>query len=386
MNKSDKSILEKIGKGYSLPVLSPIATRVRELASSDDSSVNDLADLIEKDPSLAVRVLRLANSAFYGNTGKITTIGHAVMKIGFARIRSIALAISLKDTFPMGKIGPMDYESFWRSSMYRAIIAKGLARSSGKCNPDEAFVAGLTLEIGLLIIFDLFIKNKVNSMPELYHLDRLLDWERQQFGVDHREIGRQALRYWNFPEVIIQCQEISNDKRHENIPPLALLCDSARRFSYLISERAAGWHTIFTEVETVYGIKSDILTSLLVSAFREVQEISECLQVKMSREKDLIELLEKAKYTLDKMTVAVSKWVFYVFDGRELNGSESIGQYSLSERLQTIASEIKKPLDIIRAFIESLASTTSPNSGEWRHVNAVREEVKKVELAVMLLK
>src|SRR5208337_2113605 len=141
MNQNNKSILEKIREGYGLPVLSPIAIRLRELASSENSSVNDLADLIAKDPSLTVRMLRLANSAFYGNTGQITTIDCAVMKIGFMRLRTMALAIALRDTFPMGKVGPMDYEEFWKSSMYRAIIAKNLARKSGKCNPDEAFVA-----------------------------------------------------------------------------------------------------------------------------------------------------------------------------------------------------------------------------------------------------
>ena len=386
VNHTNKTILEKIREGYGLPVLSPIAIRLRELASSENSSVNDLADLIAKDPSLTVRMLRLANSAFYGNTGQITTIDCAVMKIGFMRLRTMALAIALRDTFPMGKVGPMDYEEFWKSSMYRAIIAKNLARKSGKCNPDEAFVVGLTLEIGQLILFDLFIKNKLGSMPGHYSFEKHLEWERQQFGVDHREIGQQALRYWNFPKIMLECQEVLTEKRHANVTPLALLCDMARRFSYLVSDKKAGWHLIFTEVEMLYGIKSPILTSLLASAFHDVQEISESLHVKISREEDLIELLGKAKYTLEKISLTISKWILFAFDGQGEAGSDPMVQYSLTERLQEVTFEIARPLAIIREFIDNLVPVVSPNTKEWKYVIAVSQEVKKVELAALLLK
>jgi len=194
MKQKNNTVLKKIKEGYGLPLFSPVAIRLIELASSETSSVDDLADLMEKDPSLAVRTLGLANAAFFRNAEPITTIKNAAMKIGFNQIRIMALTISLRNTFPMGKAGPMDYEEFWRASLYRAIIAKGLARALGNCNTEEAFVAGLTLEIGLLIVFDLFIKGKNDYMPEPYPLETLLLWEKEQFGVDHREIGELALR------------------------------------------------------------------------------------------------------------------------------------------------------------------------------------------------
>ncbi len=200
MDQKNNSVLQKIKEGYGLPVLSPIALRLIELASSETSSFDDLADLMEKDPSLTVRAFSLANSVLFRNAEQITTIRNAAMRIGFNQIRIMALAASLRDTFPMRKVGPMNYEEFWRASLYRAIIAKGLARRSGNCSPEEAFVAGLTLEIGLLIMFDLFIKGKINHMPEPYPIENLLAWEKEQFGVDHREIGELALRYWKFPE------------------------------------------------------------------------------------------------------------------------------------------------------------------------------------------
>lgn len=379
--------MDKIGEGYGLPVLSPIAMRLRELASSETASIDDLSSLIVKDPSLATRLLRLANTAFFGKAGQITTIEHAVMRVGFMRIRNMALSISLRDTFPMGKVGAMDYEEFWRSSLYRAMIARSLAKTTKTCNPEEAFVAGLTLEIGSLIFFDLFIKGKRDSMPGHYPFEALLEWEQEHFGVNHRDIGHQALKYWHFPEIILECQEAClHEKRQDRVPPLALLCDAARRFSYLISEKGAGWHVMFTEIETLYGIKSRVLTQLLVSVFNEVQEISESMKVGMSRERDLIELLEKADFTLQKLTLTMAKWIFFVFDGKGRDGSEPMARYSLSERLQMVAFEIKKPLEIIREFIDNLVPSISPDSREWSYVKAITEEVRKVELAVLLLK
>ncbi len=390
MTPKDNMILQKIREGYCLPMLSPVAVRLIELASSETSSLDDLADLIAKDPSFAVRVLGLANSAFFRNSEQINTIENAIMKIGFSRLRMMAFAISLRDTFPMGKVGPMDYEQFWKTSLYRAIIAKGLAKSFRNCNPEEAFVAGLTLEIGVLIIFDMFIKNKSNYMPAPYPLKTLLMWEKAQFGVDHRDIGEQALRHWKFPEKILACQKIHLlEKPQADIDELALLCDTARRFSYLVSEKEAGWHVIFTEIDSIYGIKSSVLTPLLARAFDEVEEISRYLKVEISRERDLIQLLEKAKYTLRKLTETMAKWTHFVLDGQSSGGAKSTSPmvgYSLTEKLQIVAVEIKKPLTIIRAFIDNLVPTVSHDSNEWNYVQACSEEVKKVELAVLLLK
>lgn len=388
-DQKNNTVLQKIKGGYVLPLFSPVAVRLIELASSETASVDDLADLIGKDPSLAVRTLRLANAALFGHAEPITTIKNAAMEIGFNQIRIMALTISLRDTFPMGKVGPMDYEEFWRASLYRAIIAKGLARTSGNCNPEGAFVAGLTLEIGLLILFDLFVKGKIDYMPEPYPLSPLLIWEKKHFGVDHREIGELALRYWMFPENILECQKIHlNEEQQADLTPLALLCDTARRFSYLISEKEASWHVMFTETETTYGIKSSVLTPLLVSAFEEVQEISRSFKVEINRELEIRLLLEKAGYTLQKLTSTMAEWTRFASDGQGPEGSKSNSQarrYSMAEKLLTVAVEIKKPLSVIREFIDNLIPVVSPDSREWHYVQAFSEEVKKAELAVLLL-
>ena len=104
MNRQNNTILQKIKEGYGLPLLSLVALRLIELAASETASVDDLAELMEKDPSLAARTLGLANAVLFRNAEPVTTIRNAVMKIGFNQIRILALSISFRDTFPMGKV------------------------------------------------------------------------------------------------------------------------------------------------------------------------------------------------------------------------------------------------------------------------------------------
>ena len=131
-------LLKQIESGYSLPSVSPVAVQLVEVALDDSSSAENLTALIETDPSLAVRVLKLANSTFFQTRQHTTSLKQAIVKLGYQRLRIMALSLSLRDTFPMGKIGALDYEQFWHTTLYRALIAKSLAAHVRNCYPEEA--------------------------------------------------------------------------------------------------------------------------------------------------------------------------------------------------------------------------------------------------------
>ncbi|MBA4417363.1 MAG: hypothetical protein C0392_05580, partial [Syntrophus sp. (in: bacteria)] len=295
------NLLERLESGYALPSLSVIAIRLVELASDENCSVNDLESLIEKDPSLAVRLLKLANSAFFKASLPAATLRQAIMRIGFRQLRIMALSLSLRDTFPMGRIGPINYEKFWQTSLYRALLAKTLAQHLKTCNPEEAFVAGLTLGIGFLIFFDLFLKDRgTDARPELDTLEKLLDWERVSFGIDHRQIGEVALRYWKFPEKIVHCQR-SHLKEGEP-QPLSQICESARVLSNVLSHRSSDFHTLFDETKGSFGLDENTIYDIILRTFDDVQDIAESLRLDIDKEKDLIALMEKANRALSRIS------------------------------------------------------------------------------------
>ena len=375
-------ILEQVESGQGLPVLSPVAIKLVELASDDTSSAQDLVDVIEKDPPLVSRLLRLANSSFYHASIPISTPTQAVIRIGFDRLRVMALSLSLRDTFPMGKIGPLDYEKFWRTSLYRAFISKSLASVTDCANPEEAFVAGLLMEIGLLLFFDLFIKGKEEEITlDLTSLQDLLERERALFGVDHRQIGKAALTSWKFPATIIACQELPlPDPLPTGIVSLPQVCHFAATLVQQCFSQPSGFPLLFQQAKQELGLRQDIVNEMLLLAFQEVEETATQFNLESQQGRDLILLLEKANRTLSDISERISAGTF----SPTVHHFPSLSTIPAHDRaiqftLQAIAHEIRNPLTAVGGFARKLAGTLDPASEEGRYVHLILSEAERLE-------
>jgi len=386
MNISE--LLKHIESGYTLPSLSPVALKLIELASDEKSSVDDLVKLIEKDPPLALRLLKLANSAFFSSLQASATLRQAVIKIGFQRLRIMALSISLRDTFPMGKIGPLDYEKFWRTSLYRAIIAKSIAEHLKKVNPEEAFISALLMEIGLLIFFDIFIKGKdedIGLEPE--PLEPLLAWERDKYGLDHRQVGAVALKHWNFPENIIACQKLypKSAIMEEGLPIIVKLCQLAGTLSQILFHGAGEFHNIYVDADRYLGINQEIINDILVKTFEQVEEIGKNLSVEFNKEKDLLMIMEKANEALSRLSDRLSKEKDSGHPGH-LPSFDSLHKENEGEivthTLQAVAHEIRNPLMAVGGFARKLSASLDPSSDSGKYVRIILEEAMRLENAL----
>jgi two-component system, cell cycle response regulator len=379
-----KTILERLTSGYSLPPLSVVATKLIELASNDKTSINDLTDLIEKDPSLTTRLLSLANTAFFRTSTPVTSIEQAILKIGFNRLRIMALSLSLRDTFPMGRRGPIDYEKFWKVSLYKALLSKSLAVQLRNSNPDEAFVAGLIQEVGLLILFDLLVKGKDETVQlELYPLEPLLTFEKERFGIDHRDIGEAALRYWQFPESIIACQHLPGKGDIRKDTPLCLNCDMAGKLSSMIFQKSMELGDLFIDINNEYGLTHEFVSDTMIAIFCEVEEIADSFRVEVNREKDLLEIMEKANRVLASLSEQLSRdphpaSVMPSFQSLNTVKSSDAVQHTL----QSVAHEIRNPLVSVGGFVKKLSTMLDASSQGWEYVQIILEETKKLEQAL----
>jgi HD-like signal output (HDOD) protein len=373
-------LLKRIESGYSLPSLSPVALKLVELASDERCSADDLVRLIEKDPPLVVRLLKLANSAFFGSVHHITRLNQAVIKIGFHRLRIMALSISLRDTFPMGRVGPLDYEKFWRTSLYRAIIAKHLADYTKNTNPEDAFISGLILEMGLLIFFDLFIKGKDEEVTlELEPFKDLLAWEKDRYGLDHRQVGETAMRHWNFPEGVVLCQKIYLHRAEsEDIPPIAK-CELARSLSGILFMKDMEFSSIYREAEKILGIGRDTINDILVDTFQQVEEIAENLTMELDREKDLLLIMEKANVALSEISEKISSKVPGLEQPLPSLDSISEGDEIVTHTLQAVVHEIRNPLLAVGGFAKKLSASMDPLSKGGKYVQIILEEARRLE-------
>jgi HD-like signal output (HDOD) protein len=296
--KSEK--LKKIVADQSIPSLSPVALQLINAATDERTSARDLGAIIQRDPGLATRLFRVVNSASFARKSPVTSVIQAVVALGFKKIRVMALSLSLRDTFPLGKVGTMDYDYFWQTSLYRALIARDFVRASADCplDPEEAFLAGLILEVGLLLIYQ-SSKEAKESFPGLrLPMEELLLWEQNTMGLNHRDVGRFAMEQWGFPEPIMECQLFFGDSAIE--PGRSFLCvvaELARRATEFVFGQCADPTSMFEKARRLLGVDQENIDSILSETFRNVEDLAGYLQISLDSQKEMMEALEKWKQT-----------------------------------------------------------------------------------------
>ena len=185
-----------------LPPMPQIVFKAIEIMDDPNSSTKQVADLIESDPAIATKVLRMANSAYYGLSGKVSSIQHASVVLGFKALGELITMAGTSSLLGAKLFGyDMDSGALWEHSMTVALCSKILAQ---RCKPElenDAFSAGLIHDVGKLIL-DRFVLNRKPLFEEYMQSgDRsFLSAENKILGFDHAEIGYEVCRHWKIPE------------------------------------------------------------------------------------------------------------------------------------------------------------------------------------------
>lgn len=188
-----------------LTTLPEIYQLVREHIDDPNYSTQGLGILINKDPALTARLLKIVNSPYYGFPMQIDTIPRAITLLGTRELCDLILATSISRLFNGIPNDLMDMETFWRHSVYTAIIARLLARNINQHNTQErCFLVGLLHDIGSLLIY--------NKLPELaretllrsqLHGLPLQQTEMDVLGFDHAQVGAALLTAWRLPDNLV---------------------------------------------------------------------------------------------------------------------------------------------------------------------------------------
>ena len=209
---------KKLIQAGDLPPLSQIGLEISRLGERDDLSASELARLISKDPALAAKVLRIANSPFYGLRTQVKTLDHAIMVLGQISIVSICAAFTLLGALKMPQaIGHQRYESHaLRShSVLTAILARWLAQrfASPHVPVADSFLGGLLHDIGELGIAVYYGKHlEAIRQYEQEHPDvACYQAEHTILGFDHQELGAEVLSYWHLPHLYIEMTRHHHD-------------------------------------------------------------------------------------------------------------------------------------------------------------------------------
>jgi putative nucleotidyltransferase with HDIG domain len=195
-----------IARIKSIPTLPTIALRVMEVTANPTSSANDLMEIISPDVSLTTKIIKIANSPFYGLTKEISSLQHAVTILGFKEIRNLVISTVAFDSFKnLQQNGKFDINKFWRHSFYCALAAKIIAVDL-KSGGSELFVAGLVHDIGKLAMYIAFPNEfmmQIEIMSPLKIKYTAFEAEKDIFGMTHDEVGMKLLERWMFPKSLL---------------------------------------------------------------------------------------------------------------------------------------------------------------------------------------
>lgn len=191
---SVESIVEEAGELASLP---DVYQRLEECINSPESTIEEISQIISADPALAVRILKLSNSALYSYPKKIESIYTALSVIGTQQLRELVLATVVLDMFECVSCDSLSMSDFWQHSIACGIAARVLATYRREANVERFYLMGLFHDIGRLL---LFIKRPKHSLVLLEQLQSqhalLTDLEYATLGVEHAAISAGLLSKW----------------------------------------------------------------------------------------------------------------------------------------------------------------------------------------------
>lgn len=196
-----------VSKVDDMKVLPEIINKIISLTEDPDSTVEDMEKAILGDQILTTKILRLANSAYYGYARKISTISQATVLLGFQAIKSIALASTVSIFLTSELKGySLEKNELWTQSQTCAIVSRYIAKHIKYPNPEEAYVAGLLRDVGKTILNQHMEKeySEVLNLIEEGNVS-FLEAEKEILGFDHAEIGEKVAEKWNLPKALVDC-------------------------------------------------------------------------------------------------------------------------------------------------------------------------------------
>lgn len=211
-----------VSKVDDMKVLPEIINKIIALTDDPDSTVQDMEKAILKDSVLTTKILRLANSAYYGYARNISTISRAAVLLGFQAIKSLALASTMRTYLTDELKGySLEKNQLWTQSQTCAIVSRFIAKQIKYPNPEEAYIAGLLRDIGKTILNQHMEKEYADVLSKIeMHNMSFLDAEGEVLGFNHAEIGEKVAEKWNLPKALVDAIGHHHTPEQSNVNPL----------------------------------------------------------------------------------------------------------------------------------------------------------------------
>jgi HD-like signal output (HDOD) protein len=217
-----------------LPSIPETLIKILKVMDDPHSSARDLAEVVRLDAPLTAKILRLANSPYYGTSGRLADMRSCLAVLGYKTIRQVAICVSVATSLLSEcnrRRARLDYRELWRHAVVTAAVARQLAVEAGDADPEEVFTAGLIHDLGKFVIL-LHAPTQYDEVVARRHCERrpLVDVELEVFGFDHAQAGEAFGRRWRFPEVLTL-----GARRHHERPTVVATAGRAERAAAVVT-------------------------------------------------------------------------------------------------------------------------------------------------------
>lgn len=198
-------LLERLGEIGQTKALPPTLTQLMRMMRNPNCSIDSLAEVISHDQSVAVKILKLANSAVYSRGDAVTSVKEAVLRIGLERIGQAVVNIGVVDQFGTADVSAhFNFVHFWEHSICCGLLASGLGEATGLLDPDKAFALGLLHDVGRMVLIEHFHEEYEEVLETAARLDLPLEQvESRLLLLNHAAVVERVLHNWGIPKDLI---------------------------------------------------------------------------------------------------------------------------------------------------------------------------------------
>ena len=302
-----QKLLDRVVNCPRLPSLPSIAIEVIEMCRVQDINIKHIATTVSKDPALSSKVLKTVNSSFYGLSQSVSTISHALVILGLNSVKTLALGFSLIDTFKSQADQQFDMMKFWQRCVYSAVGARSVAQSANIVQLEEAFLAGLLQDIGMMGLIQTLGDSYLDAIEEAgpqHHKVRFL--ERQSINIDHAEVGAALGEKWKLPPILlcpIRFHEQPDKSPSDVLPIVRAVALGARAADVFLGNDPVNLDRYNKALHDWFGIDNVTGEQLLADIGRSTREMADLFDLDTAEMRDSQEILAEANETLLQLSL-----------------------------------------------------------------------------------
>jgi HD-like signal output (HDOD) protein len=261
---------ELISQTTKLVSLPDIYVRVKAVIYDPHSTMTDVSDVLSYDPAICARMLKVANSAFFGVPSKVETVKAAIRLLGTQQVHDLVLAATISKSFPNIPENLISMEDFWVNSVRCGLLARLLADRCKSTDTERFFVGGLLHDMGHLIMYQVVPEESQEALITAHQNHRPLYLvEREIVGCDYAQVGSQLMQSWNFPASWIQAVRYQNEPADaRDFSFEASIMHLAVRINDMAGTEASArdLNTIDPIAWEITGISADVIEPCLIEA------------------------------------------------------------------------------------------------------------------------